>query len=121
MKNIDESESTEIVENDVLRGVPVIPKGPGLTFEKAIELGEYHPEYLSQFPVWDTLSRFMQFEFITQALANRRKQLLRQWMEINRANDFRLKPHLMEASRNVEAQLEILRKEKEVLYTQFSQ
>lgn len=118
MTNIDESEPAE---KSVGTAQPQVPKSPSMTFEKAIELGEYHPDYLSGFPVWHTLTRFMQFEFITQALVNRRKQLLRQWMEINRANDFRLKPHLVEASKNIEKQLEVLREEKEKLYAEYSQ
>lgn len=114
------TEEVEPKEQNLSSNVPPVPKSASLTFEKAIELGEYHPEYLAQFPVWHTLSRFMQFEFIVQALSNRRKQLLRQWMELNRANDFRLKPHLMEASKNVEQQLEKLRIDKEKLYTKYS-
>lgn len=73
------SEEVEPKEQNLSSSVPQIPQSPSMTFEKAVELGEYHPEYLAGFPVWHTLSRFMQFEFIVQALANRRKQLLRQW------------------------------------------
>lgn len=114
------SEEVEPKEQNLGSSVPPVPITSSMTFEKAVELGEYHPEYLSGFPVWHTLSRFMQFEFIVQALANRRKQLLRQWMEVNRANDFRLKPHLMEASKNIEQQLEKLRVDKEKLHTEYS-
>lgn len=39
-----------------------------LTLEKAVELGEYDPDYLANFPEWHTLSRHIQFEYtaITQ-------------------------------------------------------
>mgnify|MGYP001562215343 CR=1 FL=1 len=114
------TEEVEPKEQNLSSNMPKIPINSSMTFEKAVDLGEYHPEYLAGFPVWHTLSRFMQFEFIVQALTNRRKQLLRQWMEVNRANDFRLKPHLMEASKNIEQQLEKLRIDKEKLYTEYS-
>ena len=42
-----------------------------MTLQKAIELGEYDPDYLAQFAEWSSLSRHSQFELIRQALRNR--------------------------------------------------
>lgn len=95
-------------------------QSPPLTFEKAIEMGEYHPEYLSQYPQWSGYPRHIQFEYIQRALVNRRKQLLNQWMTINMANDYTIKPHLQEASANIDKQLENLRIDKERLYVEYS-
>ncbi len=91
-----------------------------LTFQKAIEMGEYDPEFLANFPEWHTFSRHTQFEYIREGLANRRKHLLTQWAEINNVLDFRLKPHLNQALKNVEDQLEQLLKEKERLFVEYS-
>jgi hypothetical protein len=91
-----------------------------MTLQKAIELGEYDPAYLSTFPEWHTLSRHIQFEFIRSGLENRNKQLLTQWAEINNILDFHLKPHLKEALTNIEKQWKKLDKDKEKLYAEYS-
>ena len=88
-----------------------------LTFDKSIELGIYKPETLTQYPEWQKYPRHVQFEFIQKGLANRRKQLLNQWMEINKANDYSIKPHLIEASENIDRQLKKLLADKEVSLT----
>jgi len=118
--NRDENEPNEPKEPNPIRNSPRLPVSPTLTLDKAIELGEYKPEYLAGFPEWHTYTRQMQFELIKKALTNRRKQLLNQWAEINRSNDFRLKPHLIEASDNLHKQLEKVRLDKERLYAEYS-
>lgn len=121
MQNQDEIEHNEPpVELGGSGGTPASTK-TALTFDKAIEMGEYHPEFLAQFPEWHGYPRYIQFEFIRKALTNRRKQLLTQWMEINKSNDYSKKPHLIEASKNVEHQLSQLRQDKEALYTEYSE
>ena len=97
---------------------PKLP--PGMSLDKAIEMGEYDPDFLSQFPEWHSYTRHIQFELIKKALVNRRKQLLLQWMEINRANDYRLKPHLQQASDSIDKQLEKLTHDKEILYAKYT-
>jgi len=91
-----------------------------MSLDQAIELGEYNPEYLAQFPQWQTMSKHMQFELIKKALVNRRKQLLRNWMEVNQANDYRLKPDLHKASEVIENKLEELTRDKEKLYAKYT-
>lgn len=117
--NRDENELGEPKEPYPI-STPKGPTGPSLTLDKAIEMGEYDPEYLAGFPEWHQYTRQMQFELIKKALAHRRRQLLQQWSEINRSNDFRLKPHLQEASASLHRQLEVVRMDKEKLYAKYS-
>lgn len=91
-----------------------------LTLEKAVELGEYDPNYLANFPEWHTLSRHIQFEYIRKALNNRHKQLLTQYAELNNVLDLRNKPEIHKAIRNMEKQLSDILKEKERLYSEYS-
>ena len=114
---MDENEPTE---SQLSSSAGPQPTSPGLTLEKAIEMGEYDPEYLGQFPQWHQYSVHLQFELIKNGLANRRRQLLTQWMEIERANDFSKKSHLQEASKSIMKQLDKLTKDKERLYTKYS-
>jgi len=93
---------------------------PKLTLEKAIELGEYDPNYLANFPEWHTLSRHIQFEYIRKALDNRRRQLLTQYAELHNVLDFRLKPEIHKAVKNMEKQLASLLRVKERLYSEYS-
>jgi hypothetical protein len=91
-----------------------------LTLEKAIELGEYDPKFLSNFPEWHDLSKHVQFQFIRRALDNRNRQLITQYAELSNVLDFSKKPELKDAMRNVEKQIRELREDKERLYTQYS-
>jgi hypothetical protein len=91
-----------------------------MTLDKAIELGEYNPEFLANYPEWHTFSRHIQFEYIRKAIENRNRQLISQWAEITNVLDFRLKPHLTEALRNIEKQLNELQTDKERLYVEYS-
>lgn len=91
-----------------------------LTLQKAIEFGEYHPEYLANFAQWHQLSRHAQFELIQQALINRRQHLLLQWAEINNMLDFSKKPHLKPALKNIEKQLKQLESDRESLFVEYS-
>ncbi len=92
-----------------------------LTLQKAIDMGEYKPDFLAQFPEWHTYSRHIQFEYIRKALENRNVQLIKQWAEISNILDFRLKPHLRDAMENIEKQLELLKQDKEKLYVEYSE
>lgn len=91
-----------------------------MTLQKAIEMGEYNPDYLATFPAWHELSRHMQFQYIREALDNRNRHLITQWAEINNMLDFRVKPHLAVALKNIEKQLKKLDRDREKLYLEYS-
>lgn len=106
------------VEEDKGSTIP-FSKGK-MTLDKAVELGKCDPKYLSIFPEWHTLSRYLQFQFIRRGLERRRQHLRVQWAEINNVLDFRLKPHLKESLLNIEKQLKELDKDEEKLYLEYS-
>jgi hypothetical protein len=91
-----------------------------MTLQKAIELGEYNPEFLSSFPEFISLSRHSQFQMVKEALENRRHQLLHQWADVNNMLDFSKKPHLQQALKNIEKQLKNLEDDREKIYTEYS-
>lgn len=91
-----------------------------LTLEKAVELGEYDPNFLANFPEWHALSKHIQFQYIRKALENRHKQLLSQWAELNNVLDLRNKPDVWKAIKNVDKQLHYLLEEKERLFLEYS-
>lgn len=93
---------------------------PTMTLQKAIDLGEYFPEFLANFPEWHSLSRHSQFQMIRQALDNRRHQLLTQWAEINNVIDFSLKPEMATALENLQKQIKKLENDREDLYLEYS-
>lgn len=106
-------------ENSLGGGAPAqLPSA--MTLQQAINMGEYNPEYLSTFPEWYQFSRHTQLQYIRMALENRRKQLLMQWAEINNILDFRMKPELHEALKNIEAQMKKLGKDRERLFVEYS-
>ena|SRR3989344_1243298 len=96
------------------------PALPNMTLEKAIEMGEYDPEFLATFPEWHGLTRHIQFQYIRRALDNREHHLITQWAEIVNILDFRLKPHLKIALENIQQQQKILHKDRERLYLEYS-
>jgi hypothetical protein len=91
-----------------------------ISLTKAIEFGEYDPQYLANFPEWHKLTPHGQFELIKQALDNRNRQLIKQWADINNVLDFSKKPHLQTALRNIEANLKFLEQERERLFLEYS-
>ena len=102
------------------------PKSSGLsassvmTLQRAVELGEYKPEFLETFAEWHSLSAHVQLQYIRQAIDNRKRHLLTQWAEINNVLDFRLKPELKSALKNIEEQMRDLESEREKLYLEYS-
>jgi hypothetical protein len=91
-----------------------------MSLQEAIELGEYDPVFLSQYPEWQSLSHHVQFEYIRKGLDNRRKQLLTHWAELTNVLEFSKKPKVQEAVKKVEQQVADLLKEKERLYVEYS-
>ena len=118
MGTIDDEGTMEAVA--AASSSPATAQSTILSLQRSIDLGEYEPHYLSQFPEWNQLSRHSQFKLIKQAIENRLKQLATQWADINNVLDFRLKPHLKEALKNTEDQRLKVLQDKEDLYMEYS-
>ena len=91
-----------------------------MTLQKAIDLGEYDPGYLSTFPEWQMLSPHVQLQHIKQGLDNRERQLITQWAEVVNVIDFSKKPLLQVALRNIEKQLKKVHSDRERYYLEYS-
>ena len=91
-----------------------------ITLQKAIDMGEYDPEYLANFPDWHKLSRMMKWQMIRPAIRNRRRFLQVQWAEINNSLDYSRKPHLKQAGDNILKQLDVLLADEEKYQVEFS-
>jgi hypothetical protein len=91
-----------------------------LSFEEAIKMGEYAPKYLATYPEWHQFSKHVQFQYIKKAIDNKRKQLLVQWAEVNNMLDFSKKSHLAETLKNIEEQLDIVERDRELIFVEYS-
>jgi len=91
-----------------------------LTLEKAIEFGEYDPEYLAQFPEWHQLSSRSQWALIENGLKNCRRILLLRWADIANQLDYSKKPHLHLAAENITKQIKKLNLDEERLQVEYS-
>ena len=91
-----------------------------MTFQKAIEMGEYDPKYLTKFDEWKDLARHTQFQYIKTALENRRKHLLSQWADISTILDFSMKTEIAKALKNIEDQLHKIEEDREILFVEYS-
>jgi len=86
---------------------------------EVLALGEYDPDYLGTFVEWHTLSRPVQWSLIKKALDIRESQLVQQWAEINNILDFRLKPELKIALKNIEKQRHRVMRDRELLLMEY--
>lgn len=104
------------------KGQSVKPKQnmQSMTLQKAVDMGEYDPNYLSTFPEWVSFSPHVQLQYIKQGLDNRRKQLLMQWAEIDRTSHHSIKTDLHEAQNNIEKQLKKIEIDRERLYAEYA-
>ncbi len=90
------------------------------TLKDAVRMGEFEPEFLTQFEDWNELTRNMQFQYIREAIENRRKILLQQYVALYNTLNFSQNPELQKACDNNVAQLEAMMKRKEELYVEYS-
>lgn len=93
---------------------PVVP------FKEAIALGKYQPEYLEQYSEWQQMDRQLQFQYISQAVINKRRQLRIQWANLANQPNFSKKPQLAEAQKKVEQALRDLDAEEEKLMVEYA-
>ena len=110
------------MEEDIetLKSSKSIKSSSKMTLQKAVDMGEYNPDFLSTFPEWHTFSKHIQFQYVRQAIENRRKQLVVQYAEICNILDFSKKPHLKEALKNIKEQLDKVEDDREDLFVEFS-
>jgi len=111
-------EFEDIIETKTSGGTT--KKSDDITLQKAVDMGEYNPEYLANFPDWHKLSRMMKWQMVRQAIKNRRRFLQVQWAEINNIIDYSQKPHLKQAGDNILKQLDALLKDEEKYQVEFS-
>jgi hypothetical protein len=90
-----------------------------LSLEKAVEMGEYSPAFLSTFPEWSSYSDNIRWHYIRQAIQNRRKFLLQNYAETNNVLDLSLKPEMKMVLDRITKQVEFLNKEEERLRLEF--
>jgi hypothetical protein len=90
-----------------------------MTLEKAIEMGEYNPDFLSTFPEWSTFTNYIRWHHIRRAIVNRRRFLLLNYAETNNVLDLRLKPEMKLVMDRIYRQLDLLAREEERLRLEF--
>ncbi len=110
------------METDTKETAP-LSSGPAPTktfqLREVVEMGEYDPEYLGTFPEWHSLSKPVQWTLIKKALDIRERQLVQQWAEINNVLDFRLKPELKVALKNIEKKRHEVMADREKLLMEY--
>ena len=90
-----------------------------MTLEKAVEMGEYDPKFLSTFPEWTGLTDNLRWHYIRDAIQNRRKFLLLNWAETSNVLDFSKKPEMKTVMDNIMKQVQLLNQEEEKLRLEF--
>ncbi len=116
MSNFDSEPSIETASS-----AKPTTQSPTMTLQKAVDMGEYDPEYLASFPEWHTFSRILKYGFIKQALDNRQRQLDQQYAAIVNVIDFSKKPHLTQALDGIKEQWKRLSADKEKLLEEYAQ
>lgn len=91
-----------------------------LTFKEAIDMGKYDENFLSQYNEWELMDDHIRFQFISKAIANKRRQLRIQWANLANNLDFSKKPHLKEAQKKVEQAIRDLNDDEEMLQVQYA-
>lgn len=91
-----------------------------ISFKESIELGKYDVEYLSQYKEWQELDRHLQYQYIVQAIINKRRQLRLQWARLANQPNFSKKPELVTAQKKVEAALVELDRDEEKLMIEYA-
>lgn len=92
---------------------------PTMSLQRAVDLGEYDPEYLSQFPEWSSLTPHLQWQLIHQAIKNRRTSLMVNWAEVANHPNFSQKPELKKIHKDIEKTLQQLQKDEENLQSYY--
>jgi hypothetical protein len=94
-------------------------KSKSLSLREAIELGEYHKEYLSQFPDWLKLSRSSQHQLIREAIRNRRNQLRKEYADVFNVLNFSKKPELQSVLDGIVQKIQSLDDDEEHIWLEY--
>ena len=86
-----------------------------MTLQKAVDLGEYDPEFLATLSEWKALTPHLQWQMVRQALKNRRTSLMVNWSEVANHPNFSQKPELKKIHESIEKQLNQLQQDEEKL------
>ena len=91
-----------------------------MTFDEAIAMGEYKPEFLAQYPEWKIFSKHVQLEYISKAIANRKSQLMRKWSEmINFMDQSEIPDMKKKMADSIFEKIRKLGEEKEKIYFEY--
>ena len=90
-----------------------------ITFDEAVDMGEYKPEYLSSFPKWHNLTKNLKWHYVRQAIKNRRRFLEVNYAETFNVIDFSKKPQLKKVLDTIQVQLKQLQKDEEELRLEY--
>lgn len=90
-----------------------------MNLQKAVDLGEYDPEYLSTFTEWHELTKHLQWRMVREALKNRRQSLTMNWAEVQNQPNYSKKPHLKIIQESIQKQLIQLQEDEESLQNLF--
>lgn len=91
-----------------------------ISFKESIDLGKYQVVYLSQYPEWKELDRHLQYQYIIQAITNKRRQLRLEWAKIANQPNFSKKPQLLTAQKKIEQALRDLDTDEEYLMVEYA-
>jgi len=90
-----------------------------MTLEKAVEMGEYNPSFLSTFPEWSTFTNNIRWHYVREAIKNRRRFLQLNYAETNNVLDLHLKPEMKQVLDKITEQIILLNREEERLRLEF--
>jgi ribulose kinase len=90
-----------------------------MTLQKAVDLGEYDPKYLTTLSGWRDLTSHLQWQMVRQALKNRRTSLMVNWSEVANHPNFSQKPELKKIHESIEKHLKHLQQDEEKLQNFF--
>lgn len=91
-----------------------------MDLDKAIELGEFHPEKLRKFPEFRGLSKHAQLQLVKKAMENCHKQLIVHYADVNNLLDSSRKPEVQKALDRVFKKIQGFEREKEKILLELS-
>lgn len=69
---------------------------------------------------WEELDRHLQYQYITQAITNKRRQLRLEWAKMANQPNFSKKPQLLAAQKKIEKALRDLDTDEEALMIEYA-